>query len=334
MRARDLGAVLQDHAGRASPARVDPCHGRVRADLGAGGGRGARHRLRDRPHAAHHVAVEALHLVVAAREHVEHQPDRGARPVRRRVHAVHVRGQVHAADLLGLVVAFHEIAQRTRREPDQVADLVAGHRPEPLERLAALAHPLPPLGVQVRRFLQEVGLQVAGQLLQTPVDDVELLGVGGRDLRELGDRPVVIGPPRHHRAVLERALHARLARHHLQAVLAQVEVADHLGAQHRGDVGRGGGAEPRRDLLGDAGAAHHVAAFQHQGLQPRPREVERRGEAVVAAADHDHVVARGGGVALGRHAGAPWSAAACGGVNVRSASVVTPQVTAPARAVT
>ena len=46
---------------------------------------------------------------------------------------------------------------------------------------------------------------------------------------------------------------------------------------------------------------------------PAAGEVERGGEPVVAAADHDHVVARGGGVALGRHAGAPWSAAACGG---------------------
>ena len=47
--------------------------------------------------------------------------------------------------------------------------------------------------------------------------------------------------------------------------------------------------KPGKHLLGDGRAAEHVTAFEHQHLAPGAREIRRRGQAVVAAADDDRV---------------------------------------------
>src|SRR5437867_3158035 len=57
-----------------------------------------------------------------------------------------------------------------------------------------------------------------------------------------------------------------------------------------GHVGRGGHLEPRRRLLGDAGAAHQLAPLEHEHPPSRTGEVRRGDEPVVARADDDDVV--------------------------------------------
>ena len=80
----------------------------------------------------------------------------------------------------------------------------------------------------------------------------------------------------------------------LVAVALEIEVADDLGAQQADHVGSGRAAVAGRDLLGDCGAADHVAALEHKRPQPALGEVGRRGQPIVAAADDD-------GVVVGRH---------------------------------
>src|SRR5256885_1179181 len=80
-------------------APVDTGDGRVGADLRAKPLRGIGHRAGDRAHSADHVPVEALDVVVAARQKVEQQSDRGPRLVRPAVLAVHVVRQVQRLDL-------------------------------------------------------------------------------------------------------------------------------------------------------------------------------------------------------------------------------------------
>ena len=54
-----------------------------------------------------------------------------------------------------------------------------------------------------------------------------------------------------------------------------------------------GELEAGHRLLGDRGAAEHLAAFEHQRTQPGAREIGAAGQAVVAAADDDRVVTFG-----------------------------------------
>jgi hypothetical protein len=118
------------------------------------------------------------------------------------------------------------------------------------------------------------------------------LRVGARVARErLAHRALVVeveqrclvGPERHVRRV-ERV-------HHVPVVL-QPQVADHLGLEQRDDVGRARDAMTRPDLLGHARAAEDVAALEHADAQAGAREIARRGQPVVAAADDDGVEVR------------------------------------------
>ena len=129
--ARDLGAVLQRDAGRAAGARVDARDGRVGADLRAEPLRGLGHRAGDRAHAADHVPVEPLDVVVAAGQQVEQQPDRRPRLVRPAVLAVHVVRQVQRLHLVRLEVAVQVVAQAPGQERDHLPDLVAVDAAEP-----------------------------------------------------------------------------------------------------------------------------------------------------------------------------------------------------------
>jgi hypothetical protein len=144
--------------------------------------------------------------------------------------------------------------------------------------------------VDVRRLLEEERLEVARQLLQPAVDAVERCRVRRRDRGELSHRAFVVGPPREDAPVFEDRLEARLARHHPQAVAAEVEVADDLGPEHRGDVGRRRRAASRRDLLGDARAADDLAALEDDRAEPGAREIGGGNEPVVPAADDDRIV--------------------------------------------
>ena len=162
----ELGAIFQRHAPGAAVLDEDARDRRLGSDLGAGLASRGRHRLRDRPHAADHVPVPALHVVVAAREEVEQQADRRARPVRRGVHPVHVVRQVHPFDRLGLEVPVEEVAERAGQELGEVRDLVAPDPLDPPVDAPALPDAIPPARVDVRRLLEEERLEVAGEPFQ------------------------------------------------------------------------------------------------------------------------------------------------------------------------
>ena len=109
----------------------------------------------------------------------------------------------------------------------------------------------------------------------------------------LGGRAPRVLPVVQRVAVARRDELQRVARRHLEAVAGQPEIVDHLRAHHAGDVGGGRGAETRGDLLGDAGAADHVAPFEDAGAQAGARQQTGGHQAVVAAADDQRVPAGG-----------------------------------------
>ena len=71
----------------------------------------------------------------------------------------------------------------------------------------------------------------------------------------------------------------------------QVELADDLRPQQRHDVRADREVEAGKHFFGDGGAAEHVPPLEHEHLAAGAREVGGRGQAVVAAADDDRVVA-------------------------------------------
>ena len=104
------------------------------ADLGAEAAGRRRHGLGDRAHAADHVPVEALLLVLAPREQVEQQAQRRARLVGPAVLAVDVVGQEQRLDLVRLVVAVEELAEAAGQE----------RRPSPRSRRREMPRNAPP----------------------------------------------------------------------------------------------------------------------------------------------------------------------------------------------
>ena len=67
------------------------------------------------------------------------------------------------------------------------------------------------------------------------------------------------------------------------------QLANDCGAHEPRHVGRAGAMEAWPELFRDAGASEHRATFEHEGLQPRTRQVGRSGEAIVPRADHHRV---------------------------------------------
>ena len=70
----------------------------------------------------------------------------------------------------------------------------------------------------------------------------------------------------------------------------QIEIANDFRAQQGDHVGADRELEAGKNFFGDRGAAEHVTAFQHQHFLAGARQVGGIDQAVVAAADDDHVV--------------------------------------------
>src|SRR5258708_1803516 len=73
-----------------------------------------------------------------------------------------------------------------------------------------------------------------------------------------------------------------------QPVLAELQVRNHFRVQEADGVGRHRIAKTGMELLGDRGAAHHLAALHHLHPQPRHCEIRRASEAVMPRADDDN----------------------------------------------
>jgi hypothetical protein len=238
------------------------------------------------------VTVVTLHLLLAAGQEVEQEAQGGSRTGRCAVGPVDVVGQQEGVDLIGLEVAAGERGQAPGEEPDQRGELVPADSPEAERHPEGLADPGQAPSVDVGGRLQEVRLEISSETLQFGVDAQERLGVVCRDPPDLLGGPLGLRPPRQDVAVLERDLEAGPAGNHPETVIVEAKVADNLGAEHAGDVRGGGGSDPGRDLLGDAGPSDDVATFQDQRPEARSGQVGSRGEAVVAGADHHGVVPR------------------------------------------
>ena len=280
---------------RARPSRTSmEATGALGQDLRSESPRRRRHRLRDGAHAAEDVAVEALDLVLAAGQQMEEQAQGGSGRIGSAVLAVDVVREEERLDLLGLVVAVEEIAEAAGQERDHAPGLGRRDAAEAAADAQRLEKPRPAPRSDVRRRLEEEGLEVAGEALELVVHPHERLRVRGRELFELRDGALALRPPRNGGAVRKRDQQRRIAGHHAQAVPGEIQVADDLGPEHARDVGRRGRAAAGSDLLGHAGAADDRAPLEHERREARPREIGGRRQAVVPAAHDDRVVGRAG----------------------------------------
>src|SRR5262249_44854099 len=126
-----LGPIFEDHTSGAAVARVDACDRGGRANFNAEFLSGGSERLRYRAHSAHDVSVETLQRVIATAEQVKEKTDGGAWLVWAAVLAVHVVGQDHRLDGVGLVVAIEELTEAAGEERDQLRDFGRRNSAEP-----------------------------------------------------------------------------------------------------------------------------------------------------------------------------------------------------------
>ena len=78
----------------------------------------------------------------------------------------------------------------------------------------------------------------------------------------------------------------QIAIEHFQAVARELHVADDFGQQRASGMGERGATEAGMKFFGDGGAADDGASFQDQRLKAFFREIERRDEGVVSAAEN------------------------------------------------
>ena len=71
-----------------------------------------------------------------------------------------------------------------------------------------------------------------------------------------------------------------------QSVFAQTQVANHFGAQHAGDVRGGGNPAARSDFFSNATSADNFATLQNKRRKAFAREIRRRGQSVMPAANN------------------------------------------------
>ena len=70
----------------------------------------------------------------------------------------------------------------------------------------------------------------------------------------------------------------------------QVEVANNFGAQQGHHVRAHGKLEARHDFFGARSAAQHMPALQHQHLLAGSGKIGSIDQAIMASANHDHVI--------------------------------------------
>ena len=144
----------------------------------------------------------------------------------------------------------------------------------------------------IRRHHAEDGLHRHRHVQHEPAE----LGCGFSIARRVTvDLPaglVGIGPRSEVVAIVERCERA-LKREYLQTVTRQLEIANDLGPEKAHDVGKHRELESRKNLLADGGTAQNLPALKHEHPPAGARQVRCRNQAIVAAADDDHVVAWG-----------------------------------------
>src|SRR5208337_1307854 len=300
----DFRAVFKHYASHSSIARIDLLNWCTGADFGAEGSGRFGHGTGDGAHAAHHVAVEALLLVLAAAEQVEKQAECGAGLVGASVFAVDIVSEKQRFYFFGFVVAVEEVTEAASQERDQLRDFGAGDSAKAFARAEQVSPSVERLGAGFGRRLEKKWLQIASQFLEAIVDADESFSVFGRNLAEFFDHLLARRPPGNETAVRERNLERGIARHHAESMIREMVVADDFRAEHAGDVGSRGSSAAGSDFFGDAASADHVAPFQDEGGVSGASEIGGSGQAVVAGANDGRVINRFGAV---QHAPDLWS---------------------------
>ena len=115
------------------------------------------------------------------------------------------------------------------------------------------------------------------------------LGIAHREAGDLAPGAVVVAVAVEAVAVRQRSEGA-LERQDGEPVTREVQFADDIRAHQADHVREHAVLEARKDLLGDGGASQQRPRFEHAYVEARAGQVGRVHEAVVPAADHDHVV--------------------------------------------
>jgi hypothetical protein len=150
---------------------------------------------------------------------------------------------------------------------------------------------------RIRRRHQQRALDEAAMAADLHRIFVVRLGIADRMAAQRFPRAVVI-------VVIDDPFALRIGRRinvigdDLQPVARQIKEAKNLRPQQRADIGAGRIGEAGIDLFRHRGAADLLAPFQHQDLQlvgavllPTLGEIGGAGEAIMAAADDDRVIA-------------------------------------------
>ena len=93
---------------------------------------------------------------------------------------------------------------------------------------------------------------------------------------------LLVVPAEHVVAARERLEAVRVHRMDAESVLSEFQVVYHLALEHVADVGAGGDAKVREQLLGDTGAADEVAPLQHENACARAGQVVGSHESIVS----------------------------------------------------
>ena len=236
--------------------------------------------LVERPRAE--VAVVLAHLVEQQHQARagRHRADLGADDRRRGVVAL---------DRLVLEVVLEPVRGAAGEQPHHV---VHGLPVDPAEVVDQPLHVDGVLGIGAEDVGRRVVEERADRLAHpVEVAVVALVGVGvaRRVPADLLEVLLVVVAEQQVVAVTGRV---ERRRHHQrqEAVLHEVELVDDLRPEQAQGVRERRELEPGHQLLGDRRAPDAVVLLEHQGAQPRLREVRRVGEPVVAAADDDRVV--------------------------------------------
>ena len=172
----DGRAVVQHYADRAVALDDDLAHTRIRVDRDAAALRGARHRLRDRAHAADGVAPDALLAVHLAEGVVQHHIGR-ARRVRTGIIADDGIEAEQRLDQIVLEALVQHLAGRAGEEIEQAAALLQRQPTQDvgaLERVHRFADRVRAKTVeQVRRRTQHELPQHVGDVFQLAREPVE-----------------------------------------------------------------------------------------------------------------------------------------------------------------
>ena len=144
---------------------------------------------------------------------------------------------------------------------------------------------------------RELGRSGEQQAFDDARDALELIFVCGVDFGvvfgefgDFGERLRAVLPHEEVAAVGEDGEEGGILGVHAIAELLELQFADDALLHQAGQVGAGGDTIAGPDLFGDGAAAEELAAFEHEHLPSGARQVGGGDQAVVAAADDDHIV--------------------------------------------